>query len=57
VLRYSPDYVADLEHWHHNTFRAHWRSTGFGHALVNFGLDSAGQTRSLELQGFTTFRQ
>jgi CubicO group peptidase (beta-lactamase class C family) len=57
VLRYSPDYVADLEHWHHDTFRARWRSTGFGTAFVNFSLDRAGQPRALELQGFTTFRR
>ena len=24
VLDYAPDYVADLEHWHHDTFRARW---------------------------------
>src|SRR5690606_20476669 len=22
VLQYAPDYIADLEHWHHDTFRA-----------------------------------
>jgi CubicO group peptidase (beta-lactamase class C family) len=57
VLRYSPDYVADLQHWHHDTFRAVWRSTGFGHANVTFTLDAAGTARRLELQGFTTFRR
>jgi CubicO group peptidase (beta-lactamase class C family) len=57
VLRYSPAYVADLEHWHHDTFRAAWRSTGFGHALVTFSLDADGNARSLALQGFTTFRR
>jgi CubicO group peptidase (beta-lactamase class C family) len=57
VLDYSPDYVADLEHWHHDTFRARWRSAGFGTALVTFALDARGQPRSLELEGFTTFRR
>jgi CubicO group peptidase (beta-lactamase class C family) len=57
VLRYSPDYVADLEHWHHDTFRAVWRSAGFGHTLATFPLDSAGRARAVELQGFTTFRK
>jgi CubicO group peptidase (beta-lactamase class C family) len=57
VLRYSPDYVADLEHWHHDTFRARWRSAGFGTAFVSFSLDRAGQPRALDLQGFTTFRR
>src|SRR5690606_15191295 len=57
VLRYSPDYVADLEHWHHDTFRAVWRRDGFGRAFVTFTLDPRGRPRDLELQGFTTFRR
>jgi CubicO group peptidase (beta-lactamase class C family) len=55
VLDYSQDYVADLEHWHHDTFQARWRSDGFGTALVTFQLDAQGQPRALELQGFATF--
>jgi hypothetical protein len=57
VLRYSPDYVADLEHWHHDTFQGRWRSRGFGESFVTFGLDARGRVRSLELEGFTTFRK
>jgi CubicO group peptidase (beta-lactamase class C family) len=57
VLRYSPDYVADLEHWHHDTFRALWRNAGFGHALITFSVDSAGTARRLDLSGFNTFRR
>ncbi len=57
VLRYSPDYVADLEHWQFDTFRGHWRSRGFGWTNVTFGLDARGRPRALELQGFTTFRK
>jgi CubicO group peptidase (beta-lactamase class C family) len=56
VLRYSPDYVADLEHWHYDTFRANWRRAGFGSTNVTFSLDARGRVRDLELQGFTTFR-
>lgn len=55
VLHYSPDYVADLEHWHYDTFRAAWRSAGFGRTFVTFSLDAGGRARALELQGFTTF--
>jgi CubicO group peptidase (beta-lactamase class C family) len=55
VIRYSPDYVADLEHWHHDTFRAVWRPTGFGHAMATFTFDAAGRVRALDLQGFATF--
>lgn len=57
VLRYSPDYVADLEYWQHETFRGNWRSRGFGSAFVTFGVDARGRVRSLELEGFTTFRR
>jgi len=57
VLRYSPDYVADLEHWRFDTFRGRWRTRGFGQTTMTFGLDSRGRVRSLELQGFTTFRR
>src|SRR5690606_5724413 len=57
VLRYSPDYVADLEYWQHEAFRGHWRSRGFGSTVVTFGVDARGRVRSLELEGFTTFRR
>lgn len=55
VLRYSPDYVADLEHWHHDTFRAAWRRAGFGHSFVTFPLDTRGRARTLDLDGFGAF--
>ncbi|CAN5659274.1 serine hydrolase [soil metagenome] len=55
VLRYAPDYIADLEHWHHDTFRAVWQRTGFGRAFVTFTLDSRARAASLNLDGFGTF--
>lgn len=55
VLRYSTDYVADLEHWHQDVFRAAWRRAGFGHSFVTFQLDERGRVPTLELQGFTDF--
>jgi CubicO group peptidase (beta-lactamase class C family) len=55
VLRYAPDYTADLEHWHHDTFRGAWRRTGFGQAFVTFALDSRARAASLELEGFGRF--
>lgn len=57
VLRYSPDYIADLEHWHHDTFRAVWRTTGFGAPFATFTLDPRGRAAALDLQGFATFRR
>jgi CubicO group peptidase (beta-lactamase class C family) len=55
VLRYSPDYVADLEHWHHDTFRATWRRPGFGHAFVTFSLDPRARAASMRVEDFGTF--
>lgn len=57
VLRYAPDYIADLEHWHHDTFRADWRRRGFGTAFITFALDHRGRVASAELAGFGEFRR
>lgn len=57
VLRYAPDYTADLEHWHHDTFSANWRRAGFGRAFVTFALDSRARAASLNLDGFGTFER
>ncbi len=57
VLRYSPDYVADLGHWHFDTFRATWRRAGYGYDDVTFALGADGEVRSLTLPGFATFRR
>jgi CubicO group peptidase (beta-lactamase class C family) len=56
VLHYAPDYVADLEHWHHDTFRAAWRRPGFGRAFATFTLDSRGRVAAVQLDGFGEFR-
>lgn len=55
VLSYAPDYVADLEHWHHDTFRAVWRRPGFGRSFVTFTLDRTAEPAVLELDGFGEF--
>jgi CubicO group peptidase (beta-lactamase class C family) len=57
VLRYAPDYVADLEHWHHDTFRATWRRTGFGRAFVTFSLDARGRIATMQVEGLGEFRR
>jgi len=56
VLRYAPEYVADLEHWHHDTFRVVWRNTWLGRSFVTFHLEARARVQTLDLQGFTTFR-
>jgi CubicO group peptidase (beta-lactamase class C family) len=57
VLSYSPDYVADLEHWHHDTFRGTWRRTGFGQAFVTFALDARGRVASMRVEGIGDFNR
>jgi CubicO group peptidase (beta-lactamase class C family) len=57
ALYYAPDYTADLEHWHHDTFRATWRRTGFGSALVTFSLDAGAQVESADVAGLARFRR
>ena len=57
VLRYAPDYTADLSHWHYDTFRAVWRRTGFGRAFVTFALDSRGRVATMNVDGLGEFRR
>jgi CubicO group peptidase (beta-lactamase class C family) len=57
VIDYAPDYVADVEHWHHDTFRANWRRTGFGHAFVTFALDARGRIATMNVDGLGEFRR
>ena len=57
VLHYAPDYVADLGHWHHDTFRGTWRRAGFGRAFISFALDRRGRAATLDLEGFGVFRR
>lgn len=55
VLRYSPTYVADLEPWHDDVFRADWRRPGAGRSFVTFTIDRRARVPHLELSGFGTF--
>ena len=52
VLRYG-DFVGDLSHWHHDTFRVNWRGAAQAIAgpffFANVRLDSRGQIDSLRL--------
>lgn len=57
VLRYAPDYVADLEHWHEDIFRANWRGAGDGRSFVTFTLDERGRITDMAVDGFGTYRR
>ena len=54
VMRFSrsPNFVADLEHWHYDTFRIKWRpsvSYDFPPGFVTFTLDRDGKTDELKI--------
>jgi hypothetical protein len=49
VLR-TPGFMADLEHWHYDTFRATFRDTVIiGKTLVSFTLNAEGKTDALNI--------
>jgi hypothetical protein len=52
VLRMSrtPAMVADLEHWHHDTFKAIWRDNTIPDAFVTFTLNARAQIDSLKME-------
>jgi CubicO group peptidase (beta-lactamase class C family) len=48
----SPNFVADLEHWHYDTFRIRWRPTvayDFPPGFVTFTIDKNGKTDQLKI--------
>ncbi len=57
VLHYSPDFVADLEHWHHDIFRGRWRRGGDGSSFVTFTLDQQGRITAVAVEDLGTFRR
>ena len=54
VLRFgpSPNFVADLEHWHYDTFQIKWRPSvayNFPRGFVTFTIDKSGKTDELNI--------
>jgi CubicO group peptidase (beta-lactamase class C family) len=48
----APNFVADLEHWHLDTFQIHWRPTvhyNFPRGFVTFTIDKDGHTDELKI--------
>jgi hypothetical protein len=48
----APNFVADLEHWHYDTFQIHWRSSvnyNFPRGWVTFTIDKNGKTDQLKI--------
>ena len=51
-LKPSPNFVADLEHWHYDTFLIKWRPSvayNFPRGFVTFMIDKTGKTGELKL--------
>lgn len=54
VMRFvqSPNFVADLEHWHYDTFQIKWRPTvayNFPRGFVTFTIDKNGKTDEMKI--------
>ncbi len=41
--------IADLEHWHFDTFRAHWRNPSMREKFITFDLDAKGEVSKLNV--------
>jgi CubicO group peptidase (beta-lactamase class C family) len=55
VLHRGPAFVADLEHWHYDTFRAKFRDRVIDPQMVSFQLDASGKVKALEIPGLGEF--
>ncbi len=52
VIDFGPGRMADLEHWHHDTFRATWRDPALGRSFATFDLNHDGTVRSVRIDGY-----
>jgi CubicO group peptidase (beta-lactamase class C family) len=48
-LRFGPAFTGDLEHWHYDTFRARFVTSGDSKAFVTFALNAQGKLDTLTL--------
>ncbi|HET9786964.1 MAG TPA: serine hydrolase [Pyrinomonadaceae bacterium] len=48
-LRFGAAFTSDLEHWHYDTFRAKFVSTGVSYAYMTFALNAQGKIDALTL--------
>ncbi len=55
ALRAGTWAVADLEHWHYDTFRAVWRDREFGTDQVTFATGADGKVARLTVRGLADF--
>ena len=47
----NPEFIADLSHWHYDTFEIQWRKKfpWFGNGKVQFLMDAAGKVVEIKL--------
>jgi len=55
VLRFGDWAVADLEHWHYDTFRATWRDREFGTDFATFVTDVDGKVSKVAIKDMAEF--
>lgn len=55
VLRFGAWAVADLEHWHYDTFRATWRDREFGTDFATFVTDVDGKVSKVAIKDMAEF--
>lgn len=55
VLSYGRSFEGELEHWHYDTFRAHWRDHALGTAFVTFALGPDAKPSIVNVEGLGTF--
>jgi CubicO group peptidase (beta-lactamase class C family) len=57
AITLGPRHTGDLEHWHHNTFRAVWRGPTMGWSLVTFDFAHDGSITQMHVGGVRTYRR
>lgn len=49
VVSYGTAFIGDLEHWHYDTFQAHWQNPTLSKTHLTFGLNAQGKVEELKL--------
>ncbi len=57
VATRNPAFVADLEHWDYDNFRAVWRDHTLGKQFFTFALDSMGKAMARTIEDLATFER
>ena len=54
ALTFGKTFDGELEHWHYDTFRAHWKDRALGQGFVTFALDADGKVKTVDIDGIGT---